>query len=164
MKSDSANETNPQPSAALKLIAALLVGGLLGIIFLPVLSSVADYTATPDPADAFKQLTGWQLPPDAEILANRNTHGGLTNDGDYVLTVRLSPPQLQALLDQDSRLWLDCPVDPDIVRSAWELPDHSGKQYYARKTFDSDTDWHRGHIVITNPDTGYVWIYEWKGP
>ena len=144
------------------MVAALFVGGFLLVVFLPALLTIADSTSTPDPADAFQQLTGWQLPPDAEILNNNNTHGGMTNDGDYTLTVRLSPQHLQALLTNDSHEWRDCPLEPEIVRSAWDLPDHSGKQYFAEKTYDSDADWHRGHAVIVNPESGYVWVYEWK--
>ena len=165
MASDSniTDELDSPHSPSLKIVAALFVGGFLFVILLPALLSLADSASSLDPADAFQQLTGWQLPPDARIVENSDTHGGMTNDGDCVLTVRLRPHQLQALLNRDSQPWVDCPVDPDIIRSARGIPDHSGKQYYAKKTFDSDSDWHRGHIVIANPDTGYIWIYEWKG-
>lgn len=164
MTSDSniTDELNSAPSLSVKILAALFVGGFLFVILLPALISLADADSSLDPADAFQQLTGWQLPRDARMVENSNTHGGMTNDGDFVLTVRLRPQQLQALVDRDSQPWVDCPVDPEIMRSAWALPDHSGTQYYAKKTFDTDTDWHRGYIVIANPDTGYVWVYEWK--
>ena len=150
------------PSVALKALAALFVGGLLLIVFLPALVSIADSPSTISPADAFQQLTGWQLPSTATVVSNSDTHGGLQNDGDYALTVKLQPSKLQSLLRSDQKEWRDCPIAPEIVREAWDLPDHSGTKYYAEKTMDSDSDWHRGYVVIVNPDTGFVWVYEWK--
>ena len=161
-QSNIPREIESPPGTKLKIVAALFVGGLLLVVFLPALLTIADSTSAPDPAEAFQQLTGWQLPPDAEILNNNNTHVGMTNDGDYTLSVSMSPQSLQSLLTNDTHTWRDCPIDPEIVRSAWNLPDHSGKQYFAQKTDDSDSDWHRGHAVIIDPDAGSVWIYEWK--
>jgi len=114
------------------------------------------------PSDGFYQLTGWQLPENATVVRNQNSHSGFKNDGDYILIVSMSESQLGALLEGDSNTWLDCPVDPQIARSALAFPNHSGTLYYAKKTSDSDTDWHRGHVVIVNPETGMMWIYEWK--
>lgn len=145
-----------------KIVAALFICGVFGALSLLYLLESGE-PAAPDPNDAFEQLTGWQLPPGTEILENSNTHGGLTNDGDFVLTVRLRPRQLQGLIDSDSKAWCDCPVAPEIVRAATGLPEHSGSMYFAGKTMASDTDWHRGHVVIVNPKSGTVWIYEWKG-
>ena len=140
----------------------MFVGGLLFIVFLPSLVSIADSASTISPADAFLQLTGWQLPSTAKVVSSSDTHGGLQNDGDYTLTVRLRPSKLQALLRSDKKEWRDCPIAVGIVREAWDLPDHSGTKYYAERTMESDSDWHRGHVVIVNSDTGFVWVYEWK--
>ena len=114
------------------------------------------------PADGFSQLTGWQLPDNVSIVKNINSHSGFKNDGDYTLIVSMSPTQLRGLLEHDSNTWTDCPVAPEIAQSAWSLPSHSGTMYYAKKTSDSDSDWHRGHVVIVNSETGMVWVYEWK--
>ncbi len=138
------------------------------IVVFPVIALLSDPFGGTDepvavsPSDGFFQLTGWRLPDDASILKNSNSHRGFKNDGDYVLIVRMLPSQLQNLFESDSHQWLECPVNSEIVRSAWAFPEHSGTRYYAQKTRDSDADWHRGHVVITNLETGMVWIYEWK--
>ncbi len=121
-----------------------------------------DEPAEIDPSASFSQLTGWQLPDSATVLRNINTHSGFKNDGDYTLVVQMNPKQLQGLIDDGAHTWSDCPVAPDIVNGAWRLPEHGGESYWARKTSASDTDWHRGHVVIVRPETGRVWIYEWK--
>lgn len=163
MDSDSNIANSPDsPNTAIKTVAAFLVCGVLCVLLLPAIPSLEDSASPLDPAGTFQQLTDWQLPTGAKIVANDNTHGGMTNDGDYMLIVQLSPQELQALVSSESSAWDDCPVAPEIARSAWGLPAHNGKQYYAKKTFDTDADWHRGHIVIINQDSGYVWIYEWK--
>jgi hypothetical protein len=116
------------------------------------------------PRHAFLQLADWELPSNAEVLKHTNTHGGMTNDGDFDLVVRMPPADLQALMRSSTHDWKDCPIDPDIVHQIWDMPEHNGTQYWGAKTFESDADWHRGHIVIVNPETGMVWIHEWKGP
>jgi hypothetical protein len=121
-----------------------------------------DQPAEIDPSVAFSQLAGWQLPEQAEVLKHDNTHTGFTNDGDYTLVVRMSPSLLQTIMDHDSHSWSECPVAPEIANDAWSIPKHTGKLYWAQKTSESDTDWHRGHVVIVKPETGTVWIYEWK--
>lgn len=160
--SDTNNESAAAPGTAIKVIAAVVVLIPLFIILLPLLAYLADEPTVVDPTHAFQQLTDWPLPPNASIVKNEYTHGGMQNDGDCTLITRMSPQQLQDLLENDSARWVDCPIDPEIAKSAWDLPEHSGTKYYAKKTFDSDPDWHRGHIVIVNPETGFVWIYEWK--
>lgn len=152
---------------------AAIVGFCLLAVFTPfVLIIVNVYSSIPfgtsskpleiDPDELFLHLTEWELPPDAEILENRNTHGGMTNDGDYTLIVRMPPESLQTLIQGNSMEWTDCPIAPEIARSAPSLPRHAGQQYFAQKTFSSDNDWHRGHLVIVNEETGIVWVYEWK--
>ncbi|MEQ9407304.1 MAG: hypothetical protein RIK87_06235 [Fuerstiella sp.] len=155
------NDSAAPPAAVIKVIAVVVVVLPLVIILFPLLAYLADET-TVDPTDAFQQLTGWTLPPNASIVKKEYTHGGMQNDGDFKLVIRMSPQQLQGLVENDSSRWIDCPIDSAIDESAWDLPEHSGTRYYAKKTFDSDPDWHRGHIVIVNPETGFVWIYEWK--
>ncbi|MFK7821533.1 MAG: hypothetical protein AB8G99_22655 [Planctomycetaceae bacterium] len=108
-------------------------------------------------------LTGWELPGNAEVLEHRNTHGGMTYDGDFTLTVRLQPDQLKSLLGSTNNEWVECPVDPDIARHIWEIPENTGTIPWGEKTSETDGDWHRGHVVIVNPDEGMIWIHEWKG-
>ena len=119
-----------------------------------------DERADVNPSHAFSQLTGWQLPSTASILESTNSHSGFKNDGDYVLIVNMPPVELQSLLESDPNTWLDCPLAPEIVHYAWSLPVHSGTQYYGKRTSESDTNWHRGHVVIVNPESGMVWVYE----
>jgi hypothetical protein len=150
-------------------VLLILVALVPLIVFLyPIIAIVSfpfsgtDEPAVVDPSHAFSQLTGWSFPNSASVLENTNSHSGFKNDGDYVLVVRMPSLELQSLIERDRNIWLDCPVAPQIASSAWSLPVHSGTKYYAKKTSESDTDWHRGHVVIVNPDAGMVWIYEWK--
>ena len=169
--SKTENKSSSLFGAALFVVGALLMSApLLIILIIPFtairfLTSPQEDSDNPpaiDPSEAFQQLTGWKMPQDAAVLENRNNHSGFKNDGDYLLRVRMIPGQLRALVDSDSNTWCNCPIAPEIAESALELPDHTGTMYYAKKTSSSDTDWHCGHVVIVNPETGFVWIYEWK--
>jgi hypothetical protein len=121
-----------------------------------------DEPAVMDPSHGFSQLTGWSLPTSATIVENTNSHSGLRNEGDYVLVVRMPCEELQSLLESDQNTWLDCPLAPEIASSARTMPVHSGTKYFGKKSSESDNDWDRGHVVVVNPETGMVWIYEWK--
>ncbi|MCA8987129.1 MAG: hypothetical protein KDA78_05790, partial [Planctomycetaceae bacterium] len=115
-----------------------------------------------DPSSAFSELTGWRLPEGADVLINSNTHCGFKNDGDYTLIARLPPATLRSLVENSPHEWTECPITTEIASSAWSLPKHSGELYFSQKASMSDSDWHRGHIVLVNRESGMVWIYEWK--
>ncbi len=152
----------------------IIVAVVLAVMFVPVgfvLLSIAAVLINPfgneepvpiDPSISFSQLTEWTLPAEAEVITNHNTHRGFNHDGDYTLVVRLNPATLRSLVESDRKKWADCPISPEIEGSARSIPMHSGELYYARKTSSADSDWHRGHVVIVNRETGMVWVYEWK--
>ena len=147
----------------INVVAAFIVVVLLSVILFPVIPFSDPSVPVPvDAADAFRQLTGWALPQSTQVLISEHTHGGFKNDGRLTVAVRIPPRELSTLLPNDSNTWHDCPIASEIARGAWSLPNHSGTIYYARKTSDTDKDWHRGYVVIVNPDTGRVWLHEWK--
>ena len=164
----SMSAAKPQkPSEAAAFCCGMFLFGILGLVFITVLVvSVTgirvDEPQELDPADVFQQLTSWQLPGDAVVLTNENTHSGLTNDGTYTLIVKLSPSRLDSLMKQSEYEWKPCPIPQQILDGMIDEPKTQGELFYAAKTMESDEDWHRGHVVIVDQRIGMVWIYEWK--
>lgn len=146
--------------------------GCVGVIAMGVFSIISVFLfpfgfhsvpATPDPPHDFKQLTGWTLPDDAQVLRAENTFAGFKGDGEYTLIVHTSPDRVAKWVSaSDSGTWKPCPIPAEIQEYCWQLPHHDGQLYRAEKVMDSDDDWHRGSLVIVNADTGTVWVYAWK--
>ena len=133
------------------------------LLLFPLFFGFDTQPATPDPPRDFKQLTGWALPSDAQILRAENTFSGFKGDGDYTLIVKTSSDRLESwVADSESDIWMECPIPSEIQEACWNLPYHSGKLYRVIKVMDTDDDWHRGSIVLLNPDSGMVWVYAWK--
>ena len=119
--------------------------------------------ALPDPPKDFTQLTGWTLPSDAQVLRAENTFSGFKNDGDYTMIVRTSPVTVgEWVSTSGANTWKPCPIPSEIQERCLQLPNHDGTIYRAEKVMDTDDDWHRGSLVIVNPEIGMVWIYAWK--
>ena len=119
--------------------------------------------AMPDPPRDFKRLTGWTFPDDAQVLRAENTFSGFLGDGDYTLVVQTSPDRVAKWISASgSGTWKPCPIPAEIQEYCWQLPNHDGQLYRADKVMDTDDGWHRGSLVIVNPDTGMVWVYAWK--
>jgi hypothetical protein len=140
----------------------MVVGAISGIVWLAVFG-LDNPPQPPDPQNDFAHLTGWTLPPTARIISATNTIGGFRNDGKYLLIVRVSPEQIQRWLSTAAPEDWQTGSVPDEVRRYWHSPpQYDGIVYRIKRVMDDDTDWHRGSIVIINPDSGTVWVYAWK--
>ena len=84
---ESANDCRSPPRWGVHVVAALVVFVPLLLILFPVFAFLSDpFGGTDEPAvitpsDSFAQLTGWQLPDNATIVKNVNSHSGFKNDG-----------------------------------------------------------------------------------
>ena len=121
----------------------------------------------PDPESDFEQMTGLDWPADAVVVTASNTISGMQSEGRYELQFRTSPTTAKQWLarpvPRGSR-WQEDFLPDEIVQYCGPDWQSDGHPYAAWKVLPSDTDWHRGTLLIADPKTGMVWLYAWKFP